>query len=172
MKVKVYLTGLFALIITGALVYAWLTPASLVHAPAITLKTLKGESIELARLRGKPVLVTFWATSCPGCIKEMPHLTELYRELSPEGLEIIGITQDRPDRVIAMVKAKQLPYRIALDIAGTASQAFGNVRLTPTSFLIAPDGRILHRKTGELDMQKIHALIESLLPAQTANLTG
>ena len=174
MKIKHTLPGLFGLMLIGVLAYVWLTPGGIVRAPDITLKTLQGESIPLASLQGKPVLVAFWATSCPGCIKEMPHLAALYKALSPRGLEIIGITvpRDRPDHVIAMVKAKQLPYRIALDIEGTASQAFGNVSLTPTSFLIAPDGRIVHQKTGQLDMQKIQRLIESLLPVQTASFTG
>lgn len=172
MTIKDSLIGLFGLILVGALAYVWLAPSGISRAPDIALKTLQGESIQLASLQGKPVLVTFWATDCPGCIKEMPHLVELYKSLAPRGLEIIGITVpwDRPDHVIAMAKAKQLPYPIALDVDGKASQAFGNVRLTPSSFLVAPDGRIVHQKIGELDMQKVQALIKTLLPAQTARL--
>ncbi len=172
MNTKPMLIGLFGLLLVGALAYVWLTPAGLSRAPDIALQTLQGESIQLTGLTGKPVLVTFWATDCPACIKEMPHLVDLYKALSPEGLEIIGIAvpRNRPDHVIAMVKTKQLPYRIALDIDGKVSQAFGNVRLTPTSFLIAPDGRIVHQKTGKLDIQKIHKLIASMLPVQTAKL--
>ena len=174
MKIKYRLTVLISLVMTAALAYAWLTPGGISDAPNITLKTLQGESIELASLQGKPVLVTFWATDCPGCIKEMPQLAALYKAFSPQGLEMIGITVpwNRPDYVIAMAKTKQLPYKSALDVDGKASQAFGNVRLTPTSFLIAPDGRIVHQVTGELDIQKVQTLIEALLPAQTANLSG
>lgn len=172
MKIKHSLFSLFGLVLVGALVYLWLAPHGLARAPDITLKTLQGASLQLTHLQGKPVLVTFWATDCPGCIKEMPHLVELYKALAPGGLEIIGITvpRARPDHVIAMAKINQLPYPIALDVDGKASQAFGNVRLTPTSFLIAPDGRIVLQKTGELDMQKIQALIKTLLPVQTARL--
>jgi peroxiredoxin len=171
MKTKAILISLSGLLLIGALVYVWLVPGSISHAPNIALKTLKGETIQLAGLEGKPVLITFWATNCPGCLKEIPHLVQLYKQLSPKGLEIIGITtpQNRPDHVVAMTEAKQIPYPIALDIDGKASQAFGNVHLTPTSFLIAPDGRIAHQKTGQLDIQKIQALIETMLPAQTTH---
>ena len=172
MKTKTILLGLFSALLVSAIAYVWITPRGISHAPDISLKTLQGETIDLAGLQGKPVLVTFWATYCPGCLKEMPHLIQLYKKLSPNGLEIIGITtpQDRPDHVIAMTEAKQIPYPIALDIDGKVSQAFGNVRLTPTSFLIAPDGQIAHQKTGVLNMQKIQTLIETMLPVQTARL--
>lgn len=173
MKTKGILISLFGLLLVGALVYVWLAPDGISRAPEIALKTLKGKSIQLAGLQGKPVLLTFWATDCPGCIKEMPHLANLYEELSPKGLEIIGVAvpRNRPDHVIAMVETKNIPYTVALDVDGSASQAFGNVRLTPTTFLIAPDGYIAHQKIGELDMQKVQRLIETMLPVQTASLS-
>lgn len=170
MKTKDVLIGVFALLLLGGLAYVWLAPGGITRAPATVFKTLDGEQIDLNNLRGRPVLVTFWATDCPGCIKEMPHLVDLYHELSARGLEIIGVavSWDRPDHVIAMARAKNLPYRIALDVDGRNGQAFGNVRLTPTSFLIAPDGRIVHQTIGELDMDRVRRLIEGMLSAQTA----
>ncbi|VAW75442.1 Putative thioredoxin [hydrothermal vent metagenome] len=168
MKLKDTLTGLFVLMLLGGIGYLWLAPSGLARAPDITLSTLHGEKIPLSTLRGQPVLVNFWATSCPGCIKEMPHLVELYEELAPKGFEIIGIAMsyDPPDHVIALTNARKLPYPIALDIKGDAARAFGDVRLTPSSFLIAPDGRIVHQKIGEMDMPKVRALIIDML-AQT-----
>ena len=127
--------------------------------------TIKGEEIQLASLQGKPVLVTFWATTCPGCIKEMPHLIELYDELASQGLEIIGIAMDYdpPSQVLAMSKARNIPYPIVLDIHADAARAFGNVRLTPTSFLIAPDGRIVYQKIGTINMARLRENILGML---------
>ena len=135
------------------------------QAPDISFNTLKGEKISLQSLRGKPSLITFWATDCPGCIKEIPHLKELHNNFSEQGLNIIAVAMhyDRPDNVIAMSKEKQLPYHIALDPLAQASKAFGNVRLTPTSFLIAADGSIIMQKIGEFDQQDMQQRIQQLL---------
>ncbi len=167
MKAKDIAIGLFGLLLVGGLAFVWLSPSGLSEAPDISVKTIEGETIRLADLRGRPVLVTFWATSCPGCIKEMPHLIELYHDLNPRGFELIGIAMayDPPDHVIAMAKSRNIPYPVAPDTDGKAARAFGDVRLTPTSFLIAPDGRVVHQKVGEMDMSRVHELIEDMLPA-------
>jgi len=166
MKTKDKLISLFAIGTLGLLVYLWFGPSGVQSAPDINFKTLDGRTISLKALRGKPVLITFWATSCPGCIKEMPHLIELYHELHDQGLEIIGVAMpyDRPDHVVEMVKRKNLTYPIAIDIDGEAVAAFGNVLLTPSSFLINPKGQIIKHKIGEMDMTQLHKTIVSLLP--------
>ena len=165
MKTKDLLVGLFALLLLGTLAYVWLSPQGLKQAPELSVRTLEGESLELGSLRGKPVLVTFWATSCTGCVKEIPHLIELHQEFAPQGLQLLAIAMsyDPPNHVIAMRDARQLPYAIALDIDGSAARAFGDVRLTPTSFLIAPDGRIVREKVGELDMSEVRARLREML---------
>ena len=165
MKTREALLTLFAVALLGTLAWLWFAPAGLKTSPDISLMTIKGEEIQLASLRGKPLLVTFWATTCPGCIKEMPHLIELYDELAPQGLEIIGIAMDYdpPNRVLAMSKARNIPYPIALDIHADAARAFGNVRLTPTSFLIAPDGRIVYQKIGTINMVRLREDILGML---------
>jgi len=165
MKLSETLITLFAAVLLGIFAWLWLAPAGLKNSPDITLLTIDGEELQLASLHGKPVLLTFWATNCPGCIREMPHLIELYDELSPQGLEIIGIAMsyDKPSHVLSMRKARNIPYPVALDINGDAARAFGNVRLTPTSFLIAPDGRIVFQKIGEMDMQKLRNDILAML---------
>lgn len=167
MKAKDILLGLFALALVGALAYVWLSPEGLKRAPDIALRTIDGNEVNLAELRGKPVLVTFWATSCPGCVKEIPHLIELHQEFGPRGLQLVAVAMsyDPPDHVLAMRDARQIPYPIALDIKGEAARAFGDVRLTPTSFLIAPDGRIVRQKIGEMEMADVRAQIRAMLGA-------
>lgn len=122
-------------------------------------------SLQALQRQGKPVLVTFWATSCPGCIKEMPHLIEMYHDLGPKGLEIIGVAMayDPPNRVMRMREEKNIPYPIVLDIDSRIAHAFGEIKLTPTHFLINPDGRIVHHKIGELNMEKVRTRIQTML---------
>ena len=125
MKAKDIAIATFVIALAGILAYLWFSPSGLKQAPAIEVTTLEGKTVSLESLRGKPVLVTFWATTCPGCIKEMPHLVELYNELGPQGFEIIALAMsyDPEEQVREMVKLKQLPYTVALDSDGSASQA-------------------------------------------------
>jgi thiol-disulfide isomerase/thioredoxin len=168
MKLKEILFAALAVSLIGGLGLLWLAPERLTQAPDITLTTLQGKQLSIPKLQGGPVLVNFWATTCKVCLEEIPHLIELYQELAPRGFEVIGVAMayDPPNRVIALSQTKRIPYPVALDIQGEAARAFGNVRLTPSSFLIAPDGRIIHRKTGELELNKIRGLVVDML-AQT-----
>ena len=165
MKTKDILIAIFAILIVGSIAYLWVAPSGAQQAPDITLQLINGKKLPLSDLKGKPVLITFWATSCPGCIKEMPHLIELYHELHSKGLEIIGIAMpyDRPDYVMEMVKQKKVPYLIAFDLKGEAVRAFGNVSLTPTSFLIDAQGKIVKKKIGEMKMDVWKKRIISIL---------
>ena len=126
-------------------------------APETTFSTITGKKIALHELRGKPVIVTFWATSCASCVKEIPHLIELYQQYHDQGLEIIAVAMayDPPNHVLDMSKALNLPYHVALDMQSENAHAFGDVSLTPTTFLIAPDGAIALQKTGLFDVNEI-----------------
>lgn len=165
MKTKDIIISIFAILVLSSIVYLWMAPSGAQQAPEITLQLIDGKKIELSSLKGKPVLITFWATSCPGCIKEMPHLIELYNELNSKGLEIIGIAMpyDRPDYVMEMVKRKKVPYLIAFDLESEAVKAFGNIRLTPTTFLIDDKGKIVKKKIGEMKMDIWKKRIKTIL---------
>ena len=165
MKTKEIFTSLFLILFLGSIAYLWLAPSGGQQAPNVNLQLIDGKKLELSSLRGKPILITFWATSCPGCIKEMPHLIELYNELHSRGLEIIGIAmpQDRPDYIMEMVKQKKVPYLIAFDLKSEAVKAFGNVSLTPTTFLIDDKGQIVKKKIGEMKMDVWRNRIISIL---------
>ena len=103
--------------------------------------------------------------NCRSCVEEIPHLVELYREYAHRGLEIIGIAMayDPPDRVIAMREARGITYPLALDIDSRVARTFGGVSVTPSSFLIAPDGRVVHQAAGELDMDKVRKLVAGMI---------
>ena len=171
MKIKDTIITVIAVALLGLLGYVWFSPAGIGTAPEIKFTTLDNQPLTLQSLKGRPVLITFWATSCTGCIEEMPHLVELHNKLAPKGLAIIGISMayDPPNHVTELVKRRQLPYTIAMDIDGSASRAFGNIKLTPTTFLIAPDGRIVLKKIGDLDMAALTKRIEYMLNAKLAS---
>ena len=168
MKNKDIIIALFGILILSSIAYLWVAPSGAQRVPDITLQLIDGNKLSLSSLKGKPILITFWATSCPGCIKEMPHLIELYNELHSKGLEIIGIAMpdDRPDYVMEMVKRKKIPYLIAFDLKGIAVEAFGKVRLTPTTFLIDDKGKIIKKKIGEMNMPIWKKRIEQILNKQ------
>ena len=156
---KPLLIAVAALAIAGALVYALMDKPG---APASTFTTLEGKQIALSDLRGKVVLINFWATSCPGCVKEMPDMVKVYREYKDRGFEIIAVAMsyDPPNYVQSYVQTRQLPFPVALDVTGEHAQTFGNVQLTPTTFIIGKDGRILEQKLGELDFVRLRALLD------------
>ena len=138
-------------------------------APAVTFTSLKGEQIHFESLRGKVVLVNFWATSCPGCIKEMPQLISTYQKFHTQGFETIAVAMsyDPPNYVLTYTKKNALPFIVTLDLKGDIAQAFGNVKLTPTSFLIDKQGHIVQQTIGEPDFAKLHSLIEEKLKEAT-----
>lgn len=165
MKLKDSLLGIVLIAILGFGAWVWISGDTTRPAPDITLSIIDGQKISLKQLQGKPALVTFWATDCVGCIREMPHLVELHKEFAPQGVTIIGIAMyyDRPDRVLAMTEAKSLPYHIALDPMAAASKAFGDVRLTPTNFLIDAKGMIVEQKIGEFDPETWRNKLKKLM---------
>ena len=159
---KLLLIAVAVLAIAGALFYALMDRPS---APAAPFTTLEGKPIVLDELRGKVVLVNFWATSCPGCIKEMPGMVETYNQYKDRGFEIIAVAMsyDPPNYVLNFVQTRQLPFPVALDVNGVHARAFGNVQLTPPSFIIGKDGRILEQKLGGLVFGRLKALLDKEL---------
>ncbi len=134
-------------------------------APAVTIVSLRGEKITTADLRGRVVLVNFWATDCVICVKEMPQIVSTYERFRAQGFDTIAVAMrhDPPNYVLAYVARNALPFTVALDPLGELAQAFGGVRATPTSFLLDRRGNIVWRITGEPDFAQLHALVEAKL---------
>lgn len=155
--------------IIGAVLAATLLFVPKQQAPLVTFSTLKGEKISVESLRGKVVLVNFWATDCPGCIHEMPKLIQTHNKYNGQGFETIAVAMsyDPPNYVLNYTEKNALPFKIALDLQGEVAKAFGNVRLTPTSFVIDKQGHIVQQTIGEPDFTKLNALIEAKLQEKT-----
>jgi peroxiredoxin len=134
-------------------------------APEVRFATLAGDSFATSELRGKVVLVNFWATTCVTCVQEMPKIAETYRAYAPRGYETIAVAMsyDHPNQVAAFARNRALPFMVALDGSGEIARGFGGVRGTPTSFLIDRRGRIVAQFLGEPDWARLHAVLEKAL---------
>ena len=141
----------------------WLKPDPL--APAITMKTLSGEVVSLNALHGKPVLVSFWVTSCGLCLAEIEDLISLHTRYHAKGYTTLAValSHDSLPRLQQMTEQRQLPYHVIYDEKGDYAQAFGGVRMTPTHFLISPDGHIIWRNVGPVELERLEQLIKPLL---------
>jgi peroxiredoxin len=122
--------------------------------PLLTFTDIDGQTHQLSDYHGQPLLVVFWATDCPGCIQEMPELISLYDEYKNTAFKIVSVAMphDTPAHIKAMRSSKQIPYLITWDETGEISKAFDNVRVTPTHFLISPEGKIVMRKIGTMNL--------------------
>lgn len=136
-------------------------------APAVTYTSLSGEKISSESLRGKVVMVNFWATSCVTCIKEMPDMVRTYNKFQGKGLEFVAVAMsyDPPNYVLNYAQTRSLPFKVALDTDGAVAKAFGDIKLTPTTFVIDKKGNILKRYVGEPDFAELHQLLDKALAA-------
>ncbi len=153
-------------VVAGALAFFFLAPTDgLQAAPTPKMTTVDGDAIDPDKLSGKPYMVVFWATDCPGCIKEIPHLNELYSEFGKDGFEVIAIAMphDQIDQINTMRSQKGMSYKIVFDEDGTLAKAYGGVSLTPTNMLISPDGKIALNKVGTFDPAGMRQLIVDML---------
>jgi thiol-disulfide isomerase/thioredoxin len=133
-------------------------------APEYRYQTLAGSDISSEALRGKVVLVNFWATWCPPCRVEMPLLQRMAERHREAGLVVVGfsVDVDPPARVRAFLAERGITYPVAI-VGREAERAFGGVRGYPTSFLLDRNGRIRHKALGPLAMASFEPAVRRLL---------
>jgi peroxiredoxin len=153
------------LLIAAAGILAWQYWPTSSKAPDVTFTTIKGEQIKLEDLRGKVVLVKFWATSCVTCIKQMPDNIEAYNEFHPKGFDLIAVAMqyDPANYVINYAETRKLPFTVAIDSQGKVARAFDDVKLTPMAFLIDKNGQIIKRYLGEYDKAAFRETLKKAL---------
>lgn len=134
-------------------------------APESTFILLDGTKRTTADFRGKVVLVNFWATSCVSCVAEMPKLMATHEKYQSRGYETVAVAMsyDIPGYVVNFAQSRKLPFQVAIDNTGAVASAWGDVRLTPTTYLVDKRGEIVKRYVGEPDFDELHRLIERLL---------
>jgi len=161
--------GLAAVATLGAGAWAaarWARPPGPRSLPPLDYRLIDGRRLGPLELRGKAVLVNFWATSCAVCVAEMPELASVYEAYRGRGLELVAVAMpyDRPDHVLHFAATRRLPFPVALDPMGEAVAAWGGVEGTPITWLAGPDGRILRRWLGRPDFAALRRELDALLP--------
>ncbi|WP_423457813.1 TlpA disulfide reductase family protein [Ottowia sp. VDI28] len=134
-------------------------------APTSTFVLLDGSRTTTQDLRGKVTLVNFWATSCTTCVAEMPQVIATYDKYKSRGYETMAVAMsyDPPSYVVNFAETRKLPFKVAIDNTGDVAKAWGEVKLTPTTYIVNKKGEIVKRYVGAPNFDELHQLIEKLL---------
>lgn len=161
---KKVLFALAAIAVVAGVVF-WQFPGNAKTAPDVAFTTLEGERFTMQDLRGKVVLVKFWATSCVTCVAQMPDNIKNYNALKDRGYDTIAVAMqyDPPNYVKNFTESRKLPFKVVVDATGELARAFGDVKLTPTAFLIDRQGNIIRRYLGNYDKESFLATVEKAL---------
>lgn len=134
-------------------------------APESTFVLLDGSKKTTGDLKGKVTLVNFWATSCVTCVAEMPKIISTYNKYQAQGYDTLAVAMsyDPPSYVVNYAQTRKLPFKVAIDNTGAVAKAWGDVQLTPTTYVVNKRGEIVKQYVGEPDFAALHQLIEKLL---------
>ena len=146
----------------GAYVYPGTGQAA---APESQFVLLNGSTKTTADLKGKVTLVNFWATSCTTCVAEMPEIIKTYNKYKNQGYDTLAVAMsyDPPSYVVNFAESRKLPFQVALDNTGKIAKDWGDIQLTPTTFIVNKQGKIVKSYVGAPDFAELHKLIEKLL---------
>ena len=164
MKQKKWLLVLTLAIVLAALAFVALS-SNQKNVPDFSLQTLAGKQITHQDLYGKVTLVNFWATSCSGCVAEMPMLQETLQKFSADGYQTLAVAMnyDPEPQVRKFVEKNKLPFIVGLDKDGHVADAFGGIQLTPTSVLVDKKGKIIRTIVGVPNKAQLHQWIQEAL---------
>ena len=163
MKMKIFIATMAAsaVLLGTALLYS--TSSS--KAPEATFVLLDGSLRTANDFRGTVTLVNFWATSCATCVAEMPMIVRAHEKYRSRGYETLAVAMsyDPPSYVVNFASTRKLPFAVALDNTGAAAKAWGDVKVTPTTFVVNKRGNIVKRYVGKPNFDELDKLIEELL---------
>lgn len=161
-KPLAYGAALVAVLATAAFVFVGSGSA---RAPESTFVLLDGSRTTTAEMQGKVTLVNFWATSCVTCVAEMPRIIATHDKYKAKGFNTIAVAMsyDPPSYVVNFAETRKLPFMVAIDNTGAVARAWGDVKLTPTTYIVDRKGDIVKRYVGEPNFAELHQLIEKLL---------
>ncbi|MEK0411654.1 MAG: hypothetical protein RIQ58_902 [Pseudomonadota bacterium] len=133
--------------------------------PSLKVSSTRGEAMMIYDKNYKFTIINFWATDCPGCVKEMPKLVDTYNKYKKQGIQIIAVSMfyDPPTQVLNFIKNNNIPFPVVIDSDNKIAQQFENIRLTPTSILINQRGQIIDQIVGEIDFNKLEGTLSKNL---------
>lgn len=133
-------------------------------APDFALKDLNGKTVRLSDLRGKAVVVNFWATWCPPCRHEVPWFVDLQKEYGSAGLQIVGVSMDQGGKLPVKGFADQFEINYPIVMAdGAIARNYGGIRSLPMTFYIGRDGKIIDAVPGLISRDAIERRIRTAL---------
>jgi len=132
-------------------------------APTFSLEVLDGYTVTSESLKGKVVILDFWATWCPPCRAEVPSFVELYERYKDKGLRIVGVALDSEDRVREFIRRFGVDYPVGVDRGGEIARKFGGVRGIPTTFVLDKEGRVYRKYVGYREKSVFERDIKKLL---------
>src|SRR5690606_6025547 len=134
-------------------------------APDFELTTLKGEEMRLSDYRGKAVILNFWATWCPPCRAEMPHMQTFYEKQQENDVEVVAVNLTTEDRGMTeienFVAEFGLSFPIPMDVDGDIGALYQAFSI-PTSYIIDREGRVLHKIVGPMDEEMMNGFIDEI----------
>ena len=138
-------------------------------APDFTLTTLDGKTMKLSDLRGKAVLLNFWATWCEPCKVEMPWFVDLQNKYASQGLQVVGVAMDdaSPSEISSFAKKLGVNYPVLIGKEEVGAQ-YGGIEYLPSTFYISRDGKILDHVFGLVSKSEIETNIHKALGQQVA----
>lgn len=133
--------------------------------PPVGYTLLDGTKSDTAQLRGKVVVLNFWATSCSICVAEMPRLVATHERFHARGLETLAVAMsyDPPVSVVRYAQSQRLPFGVVIDNTGDIAKTFGDVPGTPTTFVLNKRGEVVQRYLGQPDFAALEHLVDQLL---------
>jgi len=146
----------------GAFVYQGTGQAA---APESRFVLLNGSTQTTADMKGKVTLVNFWATSCTTCVAEMPEIIKTYDKYKDRGYDTMAVAMhyDPPSYVVNFAESRKLPFKVAIDNTGQIAKDWGDIQLTPTTFVVNKQGQVVKRYVGAPNFEELHKLIDQLL---------
>lgn len=134
-------------------------------APDFELKTLEGETVRLSDYVGKKVILNFWATWCPPCKEEVPHMQKVYKEYKNKGVEILAVNVTNKDKgeeaVAQFVKGHGLTFEVLLDEEGFVGSTY-QVLTLPTTYMIDTKGNMVDIVKGPMNEALMKELINKV----------
>lgn len=128
-------------------------------APKFALQTLDGRSISLAGLRGKTVLIDFWATWCAPCVRSMPHIQKVHEDYKDQGLVVLGINNESPEKPRSFMKKNGYTFTVLTDPGSKVARAYG-VRGIPTTYIVDPQGYVVTHTVGYKPESELREALE------------